>query len=105
MASRTRIDDERMTKLKPTEDGGFLKSTYSVKEREIMMGLPQGYVSKAMKELFREIALNGFLRPESNLGKTYKVRKLISIAYSLLQFLTFRPASNSPILIAHYGTL
>ena len=75
-----------LTKVKPTEDGRFVKSTYSVKEREIMMGLPEGYVSKPMKELFREIALNGFLRPEMNIGKTYKVRKLVSIAYSLQRF-------------------
>ena len=75
-----------MTKVKPTEDGRFVKSTYSVKEREIMMGLPEGYVSKPMKELFREIALNGFLCPEMNIGKTYKVRKLVSIAYSLQRF-------------------
>ena len=74
MASRTRIDDERMTKVKPTEDGRYLKSTYSVKEREIMMGLPEGYVSKPMRELFGEIAQNGFLNPEMYLGKTYKVR-------------------------------
>ena len=86
MASLFRIDDERMTKVKPTEDGRFVKSTYSVKEREIMMGLPEGYVSKPMKELFREIALNGFLCPEMNIGKTYKVRKLVSIAYSLQRF-------------------
>ena len=78
MASRTRIDDKRMTKVKPSEDGRYLKSTYSVKEREIMMGLPEGYVSKPMKELFLEIAQNGFLYPEMNLGKTYKVRGLLS---------------------------
>ena len=63
-----------MIKMKPTEDERYLKSTYSVKEREVIMGLPEGYVSRPMKELFGELALNGFLRPEMNLGKTYKVR-------------------------------
>lgn len=42
MASKGRIDDMRMTKIKETEVGRFIKSTYSVLEREKMMGLPIG---------------------------------------------------------------
>lgn len=97
MASKGRIDDMRMTKIKETKVGRFIKSTYSVLEREKMMGLPigeylnfypdqsfimcinksnvctgLGYVSKPMKELFDQLAMNGFYFPETEEGTTYK---------------------------------
>ena len=72
MASKGRIDDMRMTKIKETKDGKFIKSSYSVLEREKMMGLPIGYVSKPMKELFHQLAIYGFYFPETEEGTTYK---------------------------------
>ena len=47
MASKSRLDDKpRMLKVKK-ENGQFIESTFSVYEREIMLGLPKRYVEDA----------------------------------------------------------
>jgi hypothetical protein len=72
MASKSRIDDMRMMKIREVSFGKFIKSSYSVSEREKMMGLPVGYVSNPMKELFCQLTMNGFYLPETEEGTTYK---------------------------------
>lgn len=72
LASLTKIDDGRMLKYS-TEDSGIKLGHYSVREREKMMGLPPGYVSKPVKTLFNEIATCAILHPETSAdGKTYR---------------------------------
>lgn len=47
MASKSRLDDDRMLVFKRCEDPDeFEERTFTVTERERMMGLPDGYVSK-----------------------------------------------------------
>jgi hypothetical protein len=71
MATTSRIDDDRMVKVKVDGDK-FILSTYSVREREIMIGLPEGYVQKAMKHLFEKLTFGGFQKPETESGARYK---------------------------------
>lgn len=75
LASLTKIDDDRMLKYS-TDDSGQPKiklGHYSVSEREKMMGLPPGYVSRPMKILFNEITTCAILHPETSaVGKTYR---------------------------------
>lgn len=66
------VDDTRMVKYKESEPGKYLIETYSVREREQMMGLPPGYVEKPLKRLFNELAQNAFLLPETSEGVTYR---------------------------------
>ena len=47
MASSSRIDDERMYKIRPTGGGRYECAYYSTLERERMLGYPEGYVSGA----------------------------------------------------------
>ncbi len=71
LASLTKIDDDRMLKYS-TGDQIKLES-YSVSERERMMGLPPSYVSGPLKEIFNEITINAILKPETSAdGKTYR---------------------------------
>ena len=71
MASKSRIDDARMTKVRKFE-GNYWVSSYSVGERELMAGLPIGYVSNAVKELFEELRDNAFLKPEVTIGSNWR---------------------------------
>lgn len=75
LASLSRIDDSRMIRCK-LEKGQNAKhhiSSYSVSERERMMGLATGYVSEPVKRLFNELTEDAFYRPESSAdGKTYR---------------------------------
>jgi len=71
MALKSKLDDERMIKVK--KDGNkYIRDTYSVREREVMMGLPEGYVQKAIEHLFNTLAKEGFLLPETEPGTSYK---------------------------------
>ena len=71
LASLTKIDDDRMLKYS-TGDQIELES-YSVSERERMMGLPPSYVSGPLKKIFNEITMNAILKPETSAdGKTYR---------------------------------
>jgi hypothetical protein len=63
MASLTRIDDSRMMKVKEV-DGQYIIDTYSVREREVMLGLPKGYVEDVVKALFQDLTENAFNKPE-----------------------------------------
>ena len=47
MASSSRIDDERMYKIRPTGGSRYECAYYSTLERERMLGYPEGYVSGA----------------------------------------------------------
>jgi hypothetical protein len=71
MASKVRIDDDRMIKVKRKGDGYYIDK-YSVSERERMLGLPIGYVSKAVKNLFKELTEKAFLRPEAEEGSNWR---------------------------------
>jgi len=70
MASKVRIDDARMIKVREVGDE-WVTDTYSVSERERMSGLPVGYVRMALKDLFSELRINAFLKPEQVEGKTW----------------------------------
>jgi hypothetical protein len=63
MASLKRIDDDRMIKVKEV-DGQYIIGQYSVREREVMLGLPTGYVEDAINALFQDLTENAFKRPE-----------------------------------------
>lgn len=50
MASKSRLDDQpRMMKVKEVGDKKFEVSSFSVSERERMLGYPDGYVMRAGK--------------------------------------------------------
>ena len=52
MASDSRIDDDRMIKVRlrdPSDRGSIETSTYSVADRESLMGFPTGYVQRIGK--------------------------------------------------------
>lgn len=53
LAATSRIDDARMMKLQevPAGSGEYISLTFSVMEREQMMGLPVGYVESAGESL------------------------------------------------------
>ena len=78
LASSSRIDDKRMLKYKVDADSQKPKQlhhceTYSVGERERMMGLPIGYVQQPLNRLYRELTENAFLNSETSaVGKTYR---------------------------------
>jgi len=79
LASLSRIDDDRMIKYKLNDTSGPRTSvkyhieTYSVAEREKMMGLPAGYVEKPVSRLFCELTQKAFVLPESSdEKKTYR---------------------------------
>jgi len=53
MASKSRLDDDRMLKVRPRTDGpGFLKSYITANEREVMMGFPRNYVKAPLNKLY-----------------------------------------------------
>ena len=71
MALKSNLDDERMFKVK--KDGRkYIRDTYSVREREVMMGLPEGYVQNTVEHLFKKLTEEGFLKPETEPGASYK---------------------------------
>lgn len=79
LSSLSRIDDSRMMKYKlencsgPNTNTKFQIETYSVGERERMMGFSTGYVKKPICELFSELTMKAFLHPETSAeGKTYR---------------------------------
>lgn len=49
MASLARLDDGRMLKVKEIDANQYVASSYSVLERERMLGFPEGYVGNAGK--------------------------------------------------------
>mmetsp|Transcript_22249 Transcript_22249/g.34247 ORF Transcript_22249/g.34247 Transcript_22249/m.34247 type:complete len:599 (-) Transcript_22249:360-2156(-) len=63
MASKARIDDERMLRLQKIEEESstgkrkvrYKKGTFTVSEREKMLGFPNGYVMHAMELLHKEL--------------------------------------------------
>jgi len=65
MASKGRINDSRMMKVEQVRDSDrFVIKTFSVREREIMLGLPVGYVSEPVNTLFKELTRDAFVIPE-----------------------------------------
>lgn len=71
MASSTRIDDARMIRIK-MESGKYYINTFSVREREKMLGLPLGYVQDAVNNLFCKLTTDAFLKPETMEGTSYR---------------------------------
>jgi len=47
MASKGRINDDRMVKVKPLTNGSYEKGHFSALERERMLGFPERYVKGA----------------------------------------------------------
>jgi hypothetical protein len=77
LASSGRIDDKRMQGRynisDATSSSKYIIETYSVAERERMMGLPLGYIEKPLDELFNQLREKAFKNPEINSeGKTYR---------------------------------
>ncbi len=75
LASLTKIDDDRMLKYSTGDSGGskIKLESYSVNEREKMMGLPPSYVSGPLKKIFNEITIRAIFQPETSAdGKTYR---------------------------------
>lgn len=78
LASSSKIDDNRMLKLKIVADSHqpqnrYYCETYSISERERMMGLPIGYVQLPLSELFSQLTSHAFVQPETSAeGKTYR---------------------------------
>ena len=73
LASSSRIDDRRMMgKYQSNASGKYTVKSYSISERERMMGLPVGYVSDAVNHIFKELEQKAFLQPETNQDKTYR---------------------------------
>jgi len=82
MASTSRIDDDRMIKVKEEEtkegkEKSYSVHTYSVGEREIMTGLPTGYAQKAMKDLFDRLSIGGFQKPETTVGMRFRQKECL----------------------------
>jgi hypothetical protein len=73
MAAKSRIDDPRMMKVKKGNGDEYHCSTFSVREREKMSGLPIGYCEVPLNNLYNQLTEDAFLKPE-NAGscKTYK---------------------------------
>lgn len=76
LASSGRIDDKRMQGryniIDATSRSKYIVETYSVAERERMMGLPSGYIEKPLDDLFNQLREKAFKLPEINTeGKTY----------------------------------
>lgn len=69
MASTGRIDDDRMITAQQ-EGQKYVLNTYSVKDREKMIGLPPGYIQTAMKNLFQKLTTEGLLKAEEVIHKT-----------------------------------
>lgn len=85
LASPSTIDDTRM-QSKYKEDttapaDKYSIETYSVAEREKMMGLPEGYIEKPLKYVFEQLEENAFKLPEVTVGKTY--REFFGVAVGL----------------------
>jgi len=58
MASDSRIDDDRMIKVRlrdPSDRGSIMTSTYSVADRESLMGFPIGYVQSIVDPIFQKM--------------------------------------------------
>jgi hypothetical protein len=78
LASLSKIDDDRMLKYKvdvgiEQPKNRYHRETYSVSERERMMGLPIGYVQQPVCCLFSQLSENAFIRPETSAeGMTYR---------------------------------
>ena len=79
LASSARIDDNRMMKYKmdnlsaSAASNKYKIETYSVGERERMMGLPHSYVGKPLKALFSDLTHKALLQPETSAeGKCYR---------------------------------
>jgi hypothetical protein len=60
-----------MIKIK-NEEGRYYIHTYSVREREKMLGLPLGYVEDAVNNLFRSLTGDAFLKPETIEGTSHR---------------------------------
>lgn len=54
MASSTKLDDQRMMKIKRVQGSSkYHLQYYTINEREAMMGFPVGYIEKPVKKLFK----------------------------------------------------
>jgi hypothetical protein len=71
MSSLSTIDDERMMKIKK-ESGKYYIHTYSIREREKMLGFPLGYVQDAVNHLYHSLTGDAFLKPETKEGTSHR---------------------------------
>lgn len=77
LASQSRVDDSRMFARYKVDNnsitsGKYNVESYSVSERERMMGLPVGYVEEPLKHIYKHLSEDAFAKPEMFLGKTYR---------------------------------
>lgn len=56
MASQGRLDDARMLKVKEVDGNDYVAGTFSVLERERMLGYPEGYVENAGEKVLLALA-------------------------------------------------
>ena len=93
LASQSRVDDSRMFARYKVDTNGIASrkynvESYSVSERERMMGLPVGYVEEPLKHIYKQLTENAFAKPEMFLGKTYREYILIMCLILLYIILT-----------------
>jgi site-specific DNA-cytosine methylase len=78
MASLGRIDDDRMTVVTTTNQGVCTKRTFSVVEREKLMGYPPGYTERSVKYLYDA------LKPAcTSMDKKYKWKEELAAKYHI----------------------
>ena len=71
LASESRLDDmPRMLIVKEEGNDKYMAASYSMKDRENMMGFPKGYVSDPVLNLFSSLEENAF-RPEFKHGESW----------------------------------
>jgi hypothetical protein len=66
MASKGRLNDDRMYVYKLNKDGTYQVRPMHLVERERLMGLPEGYVSTPVNVLFDELLTKGFMVENMN---------------------------------------
>ena len=96
MASMGRIDDfPRMGKTREKKPGMFEVETYSVNDRERMMGFPEGYVEEPLKDLFEKMT-EAFVHPDWTTAMP-ELAKFSGLPYS------FKPQQTSPFFLLKAG--
>lgn len=71
MSTLNTIDDDRMIKVKK-ESENYSIDTFSIREREKMLGLPLGYIQDAIHHLYHSLTTNAFLNPETKEGTSHR---------------------------------
>eukprot|EP00549_Striatella_unipunctata_P019087 CAMPEP_0118687202 /NCGR_PEP_ID=MMETSP0800-20121206/8248_1 /TAXON_ID=210618 ORGANISM="Striatella unipunctata, Strain CCMP2910" /NCGR_SAMPLE_ID=MMETSP0800 /ASSEMBLY_ACC=CAM_ASM_000638 /LENGTH=670 /DNA_ID=CAMNT_0006584353 /DNA_START=25 /DNA_END=2034 /DNA_ORIENTATION=- len=102
MASHGRLDDERMRKAKVlggSAEKRYILGTWSVSEREKMMGFPTDYVKKTVSDLFEKLSQLLLMKRivECNWKQDEEVMRKYYKAFSGLRFF-INPSPNPPFI-------